>query len=93
MNITLTIPNYALAAEQARVDQYNAGSGQPPLTIQEFAQLERDEVTATRVRAKQDADRAALAADERLMALGLAVAARPDKFDAVEAAVNEVLNS
>ncbi len=51
MNITITIPDSAIAAEQARVDQFNSGSGQPPLTLQQFAQMERDELTAQRVAA------------------------------------------
>ena len=51
MNITITIPDSAIAAEQARVDLFNSGSGQPPLTLQQFAQMERDELTAQRVAA------------------------------------------
>lgn len=88
MTITLTIPDDAIPAEQARVDQYNQGSGQPPLTIQQFAQLERDELTTARVRAKADADRAALAGSDELVQLGLDVrAATPEKrAAAVEAA-------
>ncbi|OYW74625.1 MAG: hypothetical protein B7Z37_16885 [Verrucomicrobia bacterium 12-59-8] len=39
------------------------------------------------------ADKSAMAANERLMALGTAVMAQPDRLDAVEAAVNQVLQS
>lgn len=37
--------------------------------------------------------KAALAANERLMALGAAVAAQPEKLDAVEAVVNSILTN
>lgn len=93
MNITLTIPDSALEAEQFRVDLFNAGSGQDPLTIEEFAQLERDEVTAQRVAAHAAADNAALATDEELLALGRAVKSQPEKFPAVKAAVMKALQS
>lgn len=46
MNITLTIPAEALPAYQHRLDTYNAGSGQPPVTLQELLQIEQNEKTA-----------------------------------------------
>lgn len=92
MQITTTIPDEALPAWQLRVDQFNVGSGQPPVDIKTFAQIFRDEETAGYVAAKQEADRLAMAANERLMALGAAVMAQPDKLDAVETAVKSVLS-
>ncbi len=92
MIITLHIPDDAIPAEQARVDQYNQGSGQPPLTIQQFAQLERDELTTARVRAKADAHRAALAASDELVQLGLDVAT-PEKQAAAMTAARRALEA
>lgn len=47
MNISTTIPDDAVAAWQYRVDLYNAGSGQPPVTLEEFCQINRNvETTA-----------------------------------------------
>lgn len=46
MNISTTIPDDAVAAWQHRVDQFNAGSGQSPVTIEQFAQNNRDIETA-----------------------------------------------
>lgn len=92
MQIITTIPDSSLPAWQSRVDQYNAGSGLPPVDIEGFAQVFRDEETARYVDAKADADKLAMASNECLMALGLAVAAQPDKLDAVEKAVKKVLS-
>ena len=46
MQIITTIPDESVPAWQYRVDQYNAGSGQPPVTIEQFCQLNRDIETA-----------------------------------------------
>lgn len=46
MTITTTIPDDAVSAWQARVDQFNAGSGEKPITIEQFAQMNRDIETA-----------------------------------------------
>lgn len=51
MKIITTIPDEALPAWQTRVDQYNAGSGLPPVDIEGFAQVFRDEETAGYVNA------------------------------------------
>lgn len=93
MNILTIIPDESLPAWQAVVDKFNAGSGKPAVTIEQFAQIFRDEETARYVAAKADADKLAMAANERLMALGAAVMAQPDKLDAVEAAVETILKS
>ena len=93
MNIKTTIPDEAIPAWQYRVDQFNAGSGQPPVTIEQFAQLECDETTAQRVAAHEASILANLASNTRLMELGKAVASQPDKLSAVEAAVTTILNS
>ena len=92
MKITTTIPDAAIPAWQARVELFNAGSGQPPITIEQFAQNNRDIETKQFVEAKADADKLAMASNERLMALGAAVMAQPDKLDEVEAAVKSVLS-
>jgi hypothetical protein len=42
MNIHTTIPDKAIPAWQYRVDQFNAGSNQPPVDIEGFAQINRD---------------------------------------------------
>ena len=92
MKISTTIPDTTIPAWQARVDQYNAGSGQSPITIEQFCQMNRDIETGQYVAAKIEADKLAMSANERLMALGAAVMAQPDKLDAVEAAVKSVLS-
>lgn len=71
MNITLTIPDTALPAWNRRLDQFNAGSGQPPITLAEFFQRTAiDEPTPSLVAAYQVARREALIpiADEILAA-------------------------
>lgn len=55
MNITITIPDSAVPAVQARVDKYNAGSGLPPITIERWRQLQSDEQTAQEVSQFADA--------------------------------------
>lgn len=93
MTLSFTIPDSAVSAWQSRVNQFNAGSNEAPVTLEQFHQLMRDDETASYVRAKSEADKAAMAANERLMALGVAVMAQPDKLDASEAAVLPILNS
>lgn len=93
MNIITTIPDEAIPAWQFRVDQYNAGSGLPPITIEGFAQLFRNEETASYVASKTDAEKMAMAANDRLMALGVAVMAQPGKLDVIEAAILPILNA
>lgn len=46
MNISTTIPDKAIPAWELRVTQFNAGSGQPPVSIDEFAQINRDVETS-----------------------------------------------
>lgn len=47
MTITLSIPDSSISAwATARVNPFNASSGQEPLTIQQLKQLELDEETA-----------------------------------------------
>lgn len=92
MHILTTIPDDSIPAWQARVDQFNAGSGQPAVNIEQFAQILRDEETARYVAAKLDADKTAMAANQRLVALGAAVMAQPEKLPAVEAAVEQILS-
>ena len=80
MNITTTIPDEAIPAWRDRVDTYNAGSGHPPVSIEQFAQINRDIETAQYVAAKADAAKTAMAADAELMEIGSQVmAASPEK--------------
>lgn len=71
MNITLTIPDSAVAAWKRRLDLFNTGSGQPPITLTElFQRTAIDEPTPALVAAYQVARREALIpiADEILAA-------------------------
>lgn len=51
MNITLTIPDSALPAWNARLSQFNAGSGQPPIDLTQLLQLQLNEQTTANVAA------------------------------------------
>ena len=71
MNLTLTIPDTTLPAWNRRLDQFNTGFGQPPITLTEFFQRTAiDEPTPALVAAYQVARREALipVADEILAA-------------------------
>lgn len=71
MTITLTISDSNLPAWNHRLNQFNAGSGQPPITLAEFFQRTViDEPTPSLVAAYQVARREALIpiADEILAA-------------------------
>lgn len=86
MNLTITIPTDAVPAWERRVAQFNAGSGQPPVTIQEYCQIVQDEETARLVSALKTAQHEAMipVADEIL-------AASPEKqAAAIAAALAEV---
>lgn len=58
MNIPLTIPDSSVAAWQRRLDLFNAGSGQEPITLEQLKQLELDEETARHVASHEAALRA-----------------------------------
>jgi hypothetical protein len=61
MTLTLTIPDAAVPDWEAmRINPYNAGSGQEPITLQQLKQLELDEETSRYKTAKADADAASL---------------------------------
>lgn len=90
MNITLTIPDSALPAWNGRLSQFNTGSGQPPVTLQQLKQIELDEETASRVAAYQSTLRAQMTAvaDEIIAA----AAGDPEKIvTALEAGKNAAL--
>jgi hypothetical protein len=93
MDILTTIPDSAIPAWQAAVDKYNAGSNSPPVSIEVFAQIFRDEETARYMSEKDAAERAEMAANEQLMALGRAVMQQPGKLPAVVVAVTTILES
>lgn len=46
MDILTTIPDESIPAWEFRVEQYNAGSGKPPVDIDGFSQINRDIETA-----------------------------------------------
>lgn len=93
MNLTVTLPDSSLPAWEHRLNTFNAGSGQPAITLPELVQLFVNDETA-RVESQLDAyQRALLAADEQLLELGKRVkAAPPEKQAAVFAAVEEALS-
>lgn len=92
MNITLTSSQLSgLSFATAKRNAANPNSA--PMTNGEFAAdllgAQLDSFEAERFSAVH----AELASNERLMALGIAVAAQLDKLGAVEAAVTDILNS
>lgn len=87
MQIITTIPEDSIPAWQRRVEQYNEGSGVPAVSIEGFAQINRDVETSQYIAA----NKAAMAANEQLMALEAAVMTQPEKLAAVEAAVKTIL--
>lgn len=72
MNITLTIPDNALPAWEARLAQFNVGSGQSPVTIEQLNQSFLDEETARLTAAHHAALRALMTttADEIIAVAG-----------------------
>ncbi len=79
-------------AWQHRVDMFNAGSNQPPITIDEFIQALLDEEEARYISALESHQRAILASNSALIELGKKVAAAPpEKQAAAFAAVEKVL--
>lgn len=72
MFITLTIPANALPAWEARLAQFNAGSGQPPVTVEQLNQIVLDEETARLTAAHHAALRTLMTttADELIAAAG-----------------------
>lgn len=70
MNIPLSIPDANLAAWNRRLAQFNAGSGQPAITLEAFAQTLLDEYTSRFEADFQDALRAQMreTADELIAA-------------------------
>lgn len=86
MNVPLTIPDSSLPAWQRRLKQFNDGSGQPPVTLTKFLQLQLDEETARHESALKIAQREAMipVVDEILFA-------SPKKQEvAIAAALKEV---
>jgi hypothetical protein len=71
MTITLTIPDSALPAWELRLAEYNAGSGEAPVTLEQYWQILVTEATDNYVAAKLAADLEAMAGDTDLVAAGL----------------------
>jgi hypothetical protein len=94
MNIALTIPDTASDAWTLRLANYNAGSGEPPVDIAAFIQAELDIQTSRRLSEKDDADKALLAAQPQLLALGMkALTASDAKREAAISAAQAILDS
>ena len=92
MTISTTIPDDSLPAWQAVVDKFNAGSGKPAVTIEQFAQIFRDEETARYVAAKTTADLESMAQDDAIVAAGLkAMTVSPEKKASAIAAFEAAL--
>jgi hypothetical protein len=99
MTIT-TLPELDAVA-QRRADELNAArpldtEGQPVGDAVTASSVLTDNVNAILLswqQAQDAADRAVLASNERLLALGKLAAAHPEKIDAIEAAVNNVIQS
>lgn len=72
MTITLTIPDAALPACNHRLAKFNTGSGQPPISLQQFEQQLLDERVAQSVANYQTELRSAMTgvADEIIAAAG-----------------------
>jgi hypothetical protein len=60
MNIQLTIPDESLPAWERRIEQFNSGSGEPPVTLTEFLQTQLDTETERHTAALKVAQREAL---------------------------------
>lgn len=89
MNITLTSPRLAAltraAAEKSTPESTATAEGLASQLLESAC----DSYAASQL----DADKLAMASNERLMALGALVMARPEKLDEVEAAVTKVLQA
>jgi hypothetical protein len=87
MNTHLTIPDESLPAWERRLAQFNGGSGQPPVTLNQFLQAQLDGDTERYVAALKVAQREALipVADQIL-------AASPEKQEAAIAAALEAIS-
>lgn len=87
MNIILTQDQLTALTREAQ----EQSTKDNPLTAESLAANLLSRACDSYASRQADADKAAMAANPRLMALGAAVAAQPDKFDAVEKAVQKVL--
>ena len=81
-----------LPAWKHRVDLFNAGSNQPPVTVDQFIQAHLDEEESRHAAALETHQRNQLASNDALVELGTRVAAAPpEKQAAVFAAVEKAL--
>lgn len=92
MNITVTIPDNALPAWEARLEQFNNGSGQPPVTIDGFIQSYLDEEGSRHIASLEALQRSILASNETFVELGKKlIAASPEKQVAAFKAAEKAL--
>lgn len=92
MNILITPEQEAIFATEAAERNKTLTEGQTPHTAESIALLLIALSAESYAVTHEAAIRAALASNERLVALGAAVSAHPEKLDAVEAAVTAILN-
>ncbi len=88
MNITLT-PQRQVALERAAREK---STTEKPLSAEALIELLLNGACDSYAATQQDLDNLAMASNERLMALGAAVMARPDKFEEVERAAKAILD-
>ena len=92
MNILITPEQEAVFATEATERNKALTEEQTPHTAESIALLLISKSANGYAVTHEAATRAALASNERLVALGAAVSAHPEKIDAVEAAVTAILN-
>lgn len=71
--MTLTITNDALIVWTWRLDKFNSGSGEPPLTLEQYIQARFDENTARYQTAINEENQTALAGNPKMAAIAAAL--------------------
>lgn len=92
MDLNLTPEQTAVLERAAAKRTAEQAEKLPPFTAESLAQWLLDQACDSYAFEEARIVRESLASNERLMALGSAVAAQPDKLDAVEKAVQQILS-
>jgi hypothetical protein len=92
MNLTITTEQEAIFATEAAERNKTLADGDAPHTAESIALLLIAKSANSYAATHEAAIRAALASNERLMALGVAVFEHPEKLDAIEDAVTTILS-
>lgn len=92
MNLTTTPEQDAIFANEAESRNQLLRAGDKPHTAESIALLLLDRSATGYAATHEAAAREALAQNDRLMDLGIAVAAQPDKLDEIEKAVAQILS-